>query len=137
MNSRERINLALSHKDSDRVAIQDAPWFTTIRRWHREGLPENVEPEEYFSYEMAGSGADTGFQIPEETIEETDEYTVKRTGNGSLMRNWKNATSTPEMIGFTITSRKDWEEYRPRLAMSRDRIDWEKDLKKNHENYEA
>ncbi len=137
MNSRERIGLTLQHREPDRVAIQDAPWETTVVRWHKEGLPENIEPEEYFHYEMAGFGADTTFRLPEETVEETDEYIVQRNKNGALLRNWKHATSTPQMIGFTIASREDWEEHRPRMAMARDRIDWENDLARNRKEHEA
>ncbi len=137
MNSRERISLTLQHREPDRVAIQDAPWETTVVRWRKEGFPENVEPEEYFHYEMSGFGADTSFRLPEETVEETDEYVIKRNNNGTLLRNWKHTASTPEMIEFTINSREAWEEHRPRMAMARDRIEWEKDLARNRREREA
>jgi len=124
MTSRERIALALSHKEADRVAIQDAPWSTTIERWHQEGLPEKVSPGEYFDYEVASIGADTSFQFPSETLEETDEYIITSDANGARMKNWKRRTSTPELIGFTITSRQAWEENRARREMNEARVDW-------------
>ena len=40
MTSRERVQLALQHKEADRIAIQDSPWATTVARWRKEGLPE-------------------------------------------------------------------------------------------------
>lgn len=128
MDSRERIKLALDFKEADRVAIQDSPWATTVERWRREGFPEDKTPEEYFDYEIVSFGADTGFQLPAETVEETEEYTVVKNANGALVRNWKHATSTPEMIDFTIRDRKSWEEHKPRLAMNDSRINREKDL---------
>ncbi len=137
MNARERVNFLLQHKEPDRVAIHDNPWFTTIRRWHEEGLPKDVTLAEYFQYELTGNSADTTFRFPRETIEETDDYIVERDEMGTLFRNWKNATSTPEMIGFTITGKKAWEENKPRLAMARDRIDWDEDLAENRKNYES
>lgn len=124
MTSRERILLALDHREADRVAIHDSPWFTTVRRWHEEGLPRDQDPGEYFGYEMSGFGADTSFQLPTETVEETDEYTIVRNSNGALVKNWKHKTSTPEMIDFTIKDRASWEEHKPLLAMNDSRVDW-------------
>lgn len=124
MTSRERILAALNHKEADRVAIQDSPWFTTIRRWHEEGLPKDVDPADYFGYEMSGFGPDTSFQLPTELVEETDEYTIVRNSNGALVKNWKHKTSTPEMIDFTIKDRAAWEQHKPLLAMNESRVDW-------------
>jgi len=124
MTSQERVLLALQHKEADRVAIHDAPWGTTIERWHQEGLPEDQSPAEYFGYEFAGVGADTSLQLPSETLEETEEYTIVRNANGALRRNWKHRTSTPEMIEFTVTNREKWEELKPRMQMNDTRVGW-------------
>ena len=132
MTGRERILAMLNHQEADRVPIHDSPWATTIERWKREGLPEDVSVEDYFGFEFGGVGADTSLRLPKETVEETEEYTVVKNENGALVRNWKSATSTPEMIDFTITDQKAWEENRPRMAMSRDRIDFEGSLETLH-----
>ena len=123
MTSRERIDAALHFKEADRVAIQDGPWGTTIDRWHQEGLPAGVGPHEYFGYEMMGVGANMSMRLPTETIEETDEYIIQRNAQGGIEKNWKQATSTPEKIDFLIKTRADWEEHKPRLAWSSDRVD--------------
>ena len=123
MTSQERIALALSHQEADRVALQDSPWGTTIERWHREGLPADVGPDQYFGYELTGVGFDNTMRLPAETVEETEEYIIQRDALGALSKNWKHATSTPERIDFTVTSRALWEEYKPRLAWSADRVD--------------
>ncbi len=131
MTSRERVVRALRHKEADRVALCDAPWFTTVRRWHEEGLPKDKGPGEYFGYEFAGQGSDTSFQFPSETIEETEEYTIVRNAQGAIAKNWKHATSTPEYIEFTIKDRKSWEEHKPRLAWNDSRVNFEQGLKDN------
>ena len=137
MTSRERVLCALRHEEADRVPITDGPWGTTVTRWHKEGLPEDVEPGEYFGYEFGGSGADCSFRLPTETLEETDEYTIAKDANGATRKNWKHATSTPECIAFSINSRQAWEEYKDRLTFSPDRIDLEDGLKRNAEQIEA
>ena len=131
MLPRERITLALSHREPDRVPIHDTPWGHTVNRWHAEGLPEDQSPAEYFGYEMAGQGADLSFQLPDETIEETDTYRIYKDANGATRRSFKDHESTPELIDFTITSREIWEEYKPRLAWNDKRVDWDKALAEN------
>ena len=125
MTSRERIDAALNFKEADRIAIVDSPWWTAIERWHQEGLPEGVEPAEYFDYEMTGTGADITMIFPAETIEETDEYIITRDANGGVAKNWKHTMSTPEKIDFLIKTPADWEEHKPRLAWSSDRVNWD------------
>lgn len=125
MTSRERIDAALNFKEADRIAIHDSPWDTTIARWYKEGLPEGAGPYEYFDYEMIGAGFDSSLRLPSETLEETDEYIITRNVQGCTEKNWKHATSTPEKIDFLIKTRADWEEYKPRLEWSSDRVDCE------------
>lgn len=128
MTSQERIMLALQHKEADRIAIQDGPWGTTVRRWHKEGLPDNESPSSYFKYEMISIGADLSFRLPGQVIENTDEYTISKNANGVIHKNWKNSTSTPELLGFTINTREVWEEYKPLLKYDDKRVDWENAL---------
>ncbi len=123
MTSKERIALALDHQEADRIALHDSPWGTTIERWHKEGLPEGVDPAAFFHYEMVGVGADLSFRFLQETVEETEDYVIVRDANGALYKNWKHMTSTPERIDFTITTRELWEEHKPRLEWSADRLD--------------
>jgi uroporphyrinogen decarboxylase len=123
MTSKERVRLALRREIPDRVPIHDAPWATTIERWHREGLPPHQDPMDYFGYEICGTRSDTSFQFESETVEETEEYALTRNGFGALVRNWKHATSTPEVVDVPCTDRRKWEELKPRmLAMNDERL---------------
>jgi uroporphyrinogen decarboxylase len=125
MTSKERIKLVLNHMEADRIAIHDALWKTTVKRWQGEGLDEFVEPYDYFDYEMTSIYTDMTFQLPQKTIEETDEYIITQESNGSIRKNWKNQMSTPECIDFLIKDRKTWEEYKPRMNMNGTRINWD------------
>jgi uroporphyrinogen decarboxylase len=134
MTSRERFLAALSHKEGDRVPIHDSPWGHTINRWHREGLPEDQSPAQYFGWdELVGQGPDISFQFPHETLEETDTYTIYRDANGATKRSFKDHESTPELIDQTITDRRSWEENKARLAWNDKRVDWDNGLKSNRE----
>ena len=137
MTSRERVLLALQHKEADRIAIHDSPWGTTEARWHREGLPSDKSSTDYFGFEFRGFGGDTSLQLPYKVIEDTDEYVIAVNSDGAKMKNWKHTTSTPELIDFTITSREIWEEYKPKMSMNESRVDWNGQLNANKACREA
>lgn len=125
MNSQERILAALNHKEADRIPLMDGPWFTTVERWRKEGLPADVDPYDLFQFEMAGFCCDTSLRLPTEIIEDTDEYHIVKNANGVTMKNWKHATSTPQLLGFTLTTPEIWHELKPLTAYDPKRIDWD------------
>jgi len=127
MNSRERVLAALAHKEADRIPYTDNPWFTTLERWNKEGLPKDVPVEDYFDFEMAGFGVDTSFMIPTKIIEETEDYIIEINANGITQKNWKHKTSTPELIDFTLTTPEKWQELKGNLAFKPERIFWKED----------
>jgi len=125
MTARERFLMALEHKEADRIPIHDSPWKSAIRRWHGEGLPADVNPSEYFDFEMVVFGADTSPRFPVKTVEENKEYITKTTPYGGLRRDHKDYSTTPEIIDYPVKTRDDWEKIKERLKPSQDRIDWE------------
>ena len=106
------------------MAIQDSPWGTTISRWHREGLPQNISPAEFFNYEFERVGADLSLRFPGEVIEDNDEYRIYVDANGRTLKNWKDRTSTPMLIDYKIKTREDWEQHKHLMVPDRNRIDW-------------
>ncbi len=125
MTARERVLLALNHQEADRIPMHDSPWVSAIERWHNEGLPREVNPAEYFDFELVGFRADTSPQFPIEIVEENEEYIIRTTEYGGLRRDHKNYSSTPEIIEYPCKSRDDWERIKEHLVPSRDRVDWE------------
>ena len=125
MTARERILLALSHQQGDRIPIHDDPWQAAIDRWYKEGLPPHVNPAEYFDFEMIRFPADTSPRFPIEILEENEEYVIRTTEYGGRRRDHKDYSSTPEIIDCACKTRDDWERIKERLVPSRDRVDWE------------
>ena len=109
MTSQERVSIVLSGGVPDRVPFQDTYWGTTIQRWHREGLPENVAPREYFECEIARLGGDDSLQLPVEMIEETERYRVYKDSFGATRKDLKTLGGwTPQFLDFSIKGRDDW-----------------------------
>lgn len=83
----ERMNQALRHEEPDRVPISDFFWGSFIERWRRElGLPADANP--YYHYDLdwivTVPNMDPWIR-PFETLQETTEEVVVRTGFGAVM----------------------------------------------------
>jgi len=124
MTSRERIRAALDHRETDRIPIHDSPWNATLNRWRREGMPDDITPAEYFNYEMASIGPDLSPRFPVKILEKNEAYITETTTFGGIRKNFRDYSTTPEVIGWPIRSREDWERIKPRLEPDYTRVDW-------------
>jgi uroporphyrinogen decarboxylase len=114
-----------AHGEADRVPVVDLPWDSTLARWRREGMPEGVDFEDFFEIDrMTLLRVDESPRYEKRMLEETDRYKIEVSDWGVTTRQWKNATSTPEFLNFTIVDRGSWAEAKERITTSADRIDW-------------
>jgi len=131
MTGRERVLRALNHQVPDRVPIQDSPWGATVSRWRKEGLSEDISPDEYFGYEFAFFGADLSPRFPVKVIEKNEEYIITTTPMGGVRKNHRDYSTTPEIIDYPIKTKDDWKEIKKRLKPDFTRIDWATGLANN------
>ena len=83
------------------------PWSQTRARWEREGLPADVDLDDYFELEPMQAQAvaiDTLIHPPVEVIvlEETDRFVVKINKRGVKVREFKDHESMPEYLDYPI-----------------------------------
>ncbi|MCX8052888.1 MAG: hypothetical protein N3B12_03700 [Armatimonadetes bacterium] len=124
MTSKERILVALEHREADRVPIWENFWGSTIRRWHKEGLTEDTDPTVFFGLDTQHhTSIDWTLQFPVETIEETEEYVIRRNANGDLEKSFKDHDSTPLWSDYPITDRASWKEHKSRFLWNESRVD--------------
>lgn len=126
LTPRERVRLALDHKEADRIPIHDSPWAATVTRWQREGLPDGIPPEEYFGYELRLFSVDLTPQYPVRVLHRSEEYIVETTPYGGVRKNHRDYSTTPELIDYGVKTREDWEAAKRRLQPSYTRVDWVK-----------
>ncbi len=117
LTSRQRVKMALDHKEADRVPVFDAPWGSTIERWRQEGLPDDVQIEDYFEYDIRVFLPDTTLHFPYQIIEETEEFIIERNNFGETVKNFKNRSTTPQVLDTPIKHRSDWEREKHRLYL--------------------
>lgn len=99
----ERMNKALRHEEPDRVPIGDFFWGGFTRRWRKElGLPDDANP--YYHYDLDWivtlPNMDPWIR-PFETLKETPEEVVVKTGFGAVMHKLF-SLPMPEMRAWEI-----------------------------------
>ena len=97
----ERMKKTLRHEEPDRVPVSDFFWGGFMERWRKElGLPADANP--YFYYDLdwivTVSNMDPWIR-PFETIKETQDEVVVKTGYGAIMRKLFRCPM-PEFIGW-------------------------------------
>jgi len=124
LSTHERFTRMFAHLEADRIPIIDSPWADTIERWHREGMPTDVNFVDYFDLDhIVGIGIDTSPRYPSRRVEETDEYVIDETAWGVTLKNLKR-TSVPQYLHFRIQDPDSWREAKARIIPTRDRVDW-------------
>jgi len=123
-SSRELIDNLIRGKPAERIGLNDSPWGDTLQKWVAQGYPTDEEgnpvaAHEHFHFDMAGAGGWIAWEPKldaSETLEETDEWRITRSGTGAVFKWWKEKSGTPEHIDFAMTDREVWEtEYKPHL----------------------
>ena len=132
MTTHQRMTRVYQHKEPDRVPIAGGPWASTLARWRREGLPNDVNWDRYFDIDrFVAIAIDTSPRFEAKVIEETDTYVIERDSWGMTKRNFKPVSSTFEHLDHMVRDPRTWQEAKQRMTPTRDRIDWQA-LQENH-----
>ncbi|MGQ9515422.1 MAG: uroporphyrinogen decarboxylase family protein [Thermoproteota archaeon] len=123
MNHRERFLRTFHFKEVDRVPDYEfGYWAETIQRWHKEGLPQEIDSnrdvELYFKLE----GFDcaefipirTGFwpDLPGRIVKETDDSMILEDGMGGIYEQKRWSSSVPHYLRYPLKNRDDWNRLR-------------------------
>ena len=145
MTPRQRFWETAHFGSPDRVFfLRPWTWRKTLDRWHREGLPEDVELEDYFGTDPWGQtnvnsghlgpvGGVLGLDPPFERIvlSEDDRHQLVRVEDGQVLKEDKlnPHDNMPSWIEYPLKTQDDWErEFVPRLdphSPSRDWPNWD------------
>ncbi len=142
MTSRERVARTLARQQPDRVPLYDQFWFEVQADFRRQ-IGQEFPPgtnwsnanawsnrhgtlSEYFGMDIVEvAWPDYRLRLVDaKTLEESDEWVLQRDGNWAELRWWKHKMGTPEHVGFGISTPQRWEQVKPLLTASRERIRW-------------
>lgn len=137
MTTKERFLRMYAHKEADRIPIVDKPWRGTRRRWRAEGMPADMEWEDYFGVDKTGAIAvDITPRFESRILEDTPRYYIETSSWGVTMKHFKEEDSTPEMLDFKVVDEDSWAEAKARMLTGDDRIPWAL-IKQNYEKWRA
>jgi len=123
MQVRERFLKVMNYEKVDKVPNFDfGYWPETIKRWHKEGLPTNIDDqikcELYFGLE----GVEQIVSVPisvslyphfeEKVIEDKGEHVIIQDKEGVLFEKSKTSASIPKYLKFPIETKEDWERFK-------------------------
>ncbi|MCF7973459.1 MAG: uroporphyrinogen decarboxylase family protein [Phycisphaerae bacterium] len=108
----ERVTRALAHQEPDRVPISDFFWGSFKSRWRKElGLPPEADPYYHYDLDWIVTVPNMDPHIrPFETLSETSDEVVVKTGYGAIMRK-KFEYPMPEFIGWETDSMEKLESF--------------------------
>ena len=126
----ERVSRILRRQPVDRIAVCEAFWSDTVRKWVNEGhLQENEQPSHHFGFDLEEFNPFRlmGDYIHDRTIvEENDDAVLYEDGNGVLQKRMKQVTNVPQLLRYKVKSRADWDrEIRPLLTPELGRLNLE------------
>jgi uroporphyrinogen decarboxylase len=123
MDSRERFLTVFDGGIPDRVPVYEQFWASTVERWHEEGLPAGVTPEDYFGIELVRIGGDFSLQFPEREVSRDAHARTYWDSEGVLRRDvLMDRRWTPQWLDYTIKSRADWEVHKDRMRFNPSRL---------------
>jgi len=98
----ERVRRALRHQEPDRVPVSDFFWGSFVRRWRQElGLPADANPYYHYDLDLITTVPNMDpWTRPFETLRETAEEVVVKTGFGAIMH---------KHFAFPMPEMRTWE----------------------------
>ena len=138
MTTRERMLRTYRYQEVDRILMVDRPWEGTLARWYQEGLPKNVDWEDYFGFDkVVKIFPDNSPRYNQKIIEKNDRYSIITTPWGQTQRVFNELDSTPEVLDCYFDSSDKWEEAKKKMfEYHEDRIPWDY-LKENYPKWKA
>ncbi len=126
MTHRERFIRSLTGGTVDRSFRRElGAWPATVKRWKSEGMPADADLQTYFNFDpLVSIPIKSGYttspyypDIPEVTIDETDEYRIYVDGDGITKKVLKvdADTSMPQFMKFPMADPSVWPKMREYL----------------------
>ncbi len=120
MDSRERVIRAIERRQPDRVPFAEHFWEDTVTRWHGEGFPEGMSPDEYFDFDIVHVGIDSSPRFKAELIEDDGEWRTIRDRFGYTVRMIKGKSRTMDYLSYPAPDKAAWKTVKPMFVMHED-----------------
>ncbi len=120
MTGLERVLCALRHEEPDRVPLSDNLWTDTLVRFRREGMPQNVAPEEYFDYDITHLSMDLSPRLDPAQLADEGDTLVIRDRYGYVVRKFRGKDRGMQWLEHPLARKADWERIKARMIVDLD-----------------
>ncbi len=120
LSSRQRIKAALNFETPDQLPCNESPWPDTLDLWHSQGLPEDIEPAEYFGWDLCSMSLDCSPRFEQKIVEKNDPWYTYQDRWGYTATKKINGASSVHFFDHKTDSREKWESHKHRWKLSDD-----------------
>ena len=101
----------------DRIPRYDSIWEDAVAAWHQQGLPADVEPADYFDWDIVSMAVDVSMRQEQKLIADDGEYVTVQDRFGYTVRKAKGRAGTMAFSNLATPSRERWQQLRLRFRL--------------------
>jgi len=115
MDSRTRVKNTIDRRPTDRIPRYDNLWEDTVARWKTGGYPTDVDPIEFFDWDIVTMGIDLSMRLEHRLISRNDEYEVVQDRYGYTVKRVLGKSRTMECLDHVTKNKEAWNDLRQRF----------------------
>ena len=115
MDGRTRVKNTIERRDVDRIPRYDSFWEDTLTEWQGQGMPEEVDPLEFFDWDICTMSVDTSMRCEQSIVSQDDPYVTYRDRFGYTVRKTIGKSRSLEFSDHVTADRETWNALRGRF----------------------
>ncbi len=126
MNGKTRVIHAITRKPLDRIPCYDAFWEDTITEWQNQGLPPDVNTDEFFDWDFRTMSLDASLRMEQKILKQDGPYMTVQDRAGYTMKKTIGKSRALEFIEHVNKDRETWDKLKHRFQFDpndRSRLD--------------
>ena len=120
MSSRERVKAAINFEPPDRLPCSESIWCDTLALWRRQGMGEDVRPEDYFDFDLCFMSLDCSPRFEQVVVSRDEPWYTYQDRWGYTATKKLGACSSVHFFDHKTTDENTWRANRHRWSLSQD-----------------
>ena len=117
---RQRIKAAVNFEKPDQLPCNESPWPDTLALWHSQGLPENIQPEDTFGWDLCSMSLDCSPRFEQKVLSRDNPWYTYQDRWGYTATKKMNQASSVHFFDHKTDSREKWDSHKHRWKFSSD-----------------
>ena len=118
LSARERIKAAINFLPPKGLPCNESPWPDTLKLWHSQGLPEDIEPADYFGWDIHSMSLDCSPRFEQIILSTDDPWYTYQDRWGYTATKKMNEASSVHFFDHKTDSREKWDSHKHRWSLS-------------------